>query len=254
MIQLWCLHGNLQRASVWETTLTDLWQDSGVKIIPVDLWSTTACDFWDWARQFCDQVAASGSMNNMILGYSLGGRLAFHAVLQNPELWRGAISTNAHPGFSNLQDRQACLLRDQKWGQRFLSESWSTLLADWDNLPVFQNIPCNINREEHQFSRQQISMFFDRFSKGQQDDLYSRLQTLESPPILYLSGQWDAKYCTIGEQLARDCGAVEWVAIAQAAHRVPWENPSAFTQAIQSFLNQRACCHITSHGDDLSGH
>lgn len=237
-IHLWCLHGNLQLPSVWEAALAEFWQDPTIKMIPVDLWSTTARDFWDWAQQFCERVAAEGSTHNVILGYSLGGRLALHAVLHSPELWKGAIATSTSLGMPNLENRQACLQRDQVWGQRFRTEPWQALLNEWDSLPVFCNIPCAVERNESQFSRQQIARLFDIFSQGRQEDLFSRLQTLEHPPILYVSGQLDLKYCATGRRLAEACDGVEWVAIAKAGHRVPWENTPVFTRVVGQWLRQ----------------
>ncbi len=218
--------------------LGGLWNDPAITIIPVSLWSITASDFWEWAQQFCERVAAEGATHNVILGYSLGGRLALHAVLSKPELWQGAIATSASPGIPNIQDRRACLQRDQGWGQRFLTEPWQALLTDWDRLPVFNDIPCPLHREEHHFSRPQIARFFDVYSQGRQEDLLPQLKGLTMPPILYVSGQLDAKYGEIGRRLARDCSVVEWVEIANAGHRVPWENPQPFTQTVQRFLRQ----------------
>lgn len=247
MLQLWCLHGNLQQPTVWESTLSELWHDPNVTIIPVNLWSTTAGGFWQWAEQFCNGLQpieprrgsnADGNepTHNVILGYSLGGRLALHAVLYKPKLWQGAIAITPHPGLTNFQDRQVALQQDQHWGQRFLAEPWFALLDEWDRLPVFNGLPCTLDRSEHHFSRQQIARLFDVFSKGRQDDLCPKLQALSTPPILYVSGELDTRYSSIGERLARDCSVVEWVEIAQAGHRVPWEQPTRFTHAVKAFL------------------
>ncbi|MGF1601617.1 MAG: alpha/beta fold hydrolase [Thermosynechococcaceae cyanobacterium] len=243
MTRLWCLHGNLQLPTVWESTLTQLWHDRDVQIIPVDLWSTTARDLWDWAELFCDRVSSTSSTftpftQNIILGYSLGGRLALHAVLHRPDLWQGAILLSTHPGLPHLQDRQSCLQADQYWGQRFLKEPWHPLLQEWDGLPVFNGIPCGVDRPEKCFSREQIARLFDIFSKGRQDDLLPHLKKLAAPPILYLSGALDKRYSEMGRRLAQDCDGVDWVAIAHAGHRVPWENSEGCTQAVQAFLRQ----------------
>ncbi|MGB7416486.1 MAG: alpha/beta fold hydrolase [Thermosynechococcaceae cyanobacterium] len=238
MTHIWCLHGNLQQPTVWDSTLTQLWQDPEVQIISVDLWSTTARDFWEWAEWFCDRVSSTPSTQNIILGYSLGGRLALHAVLHRPELWQGAILVSTHPGLPHLQDRQSCVQADQAWGQRFLKEPWHSLLTEWDCLPVFHGIPCGVDRPKEHFSRAQIARLFDVFSKGRQDDLLPRLKTLAAPPILYLSGELDAQYSEMGRQLAQDCEGVEWITIANAGHRVPWENSEGCTQAVQAFLRQ----------------
>lgn len=233
MTHLWCLHGNLQKASVWQFLDHQL---DNTKLELVDLWQSQASGFWDWAEQFCETVAASETAKHVLLGYSLGGRLALHALLKQPELWHAAVIVAADSGLSSAAERDKRLTWDQAWAERFLQDDWQTLLRDWDAQAVFANYPSETLRVETDFSRQAIASLFDLFSKGRQDDLLPQLKTLSKPKLLYLSGEDDNKYTAVGADLAHICPALSHRIIPNAGHRVPWENQAAFITSLRTFL------------------
>ncbi|MEM8805340.1 MAG: alpha/beta fold hydrolase [Cyanobacteria bacterium P01_G01_bin.38] len=236
--QLWCLHGNLQLPSVWGS-LTTTFTDRSITVESVDLWETLAPTCWDWAQQFCHEVTQttpSGLPRPYLLGYSMGGRLALHAVLQQPDLWAGAMIVAADPGLSDLGERADCLGRDRTWGQRFLTEPWEHVLADWDAQPIFGEHPNPCPRDLDRLSRDRICQAFDTYSKGRQDDLRLKLTQLSHPPILYVTGARDSKYTALGVELASTCPTLSHRVIPQAGHRVPWESPAAFYQCIEAFI------------------
>ncbi len=171
------------------------------------------------------------------MGYSLGGRLALHAILANPNHWQGAIIIGAHPGFANEKAKEDQRIRDAAWGKQFLEEPWNDLLSAWDALPVFHGRPNKTPRSESSFSRRRIAQCFESFSKGNQEFLPPTLAALQYPPVLYISGEEDKKYSDIGNQLSEACSIVQHEIIPDAGHRVPWENSNAFCHVIQVFLN-----------------
>ena len=73
----------------------------------------------------------------MLLGYSLGGRLALHALLHAPELWAGALVVGADTGLADPKEREARVRWDAAWAERFLNEPWEDVLRDWDAQAVF---------------------------------------------------------------------------------------------------------------------
>lgn len=235
MIHLWCLHGNLQTWRVWPSVLPTLSASARVQLHFMDLWSMVAPTFADWVQDFAQRVAQTPG-THVLLGYSLGGRLAMHAIVAQPQRWAGAILVSADPGGDDDLVRAACLERDQRWGQRFLTEPWEALLAEWDQLPVFQGRANTTVRAEQEFSRLAIARYFDRFSKGRQMALAPALQTDACPPLLYLSGACDRKYAQIGQALAHPCDHIRHISLANVGHRVPWESPAAFEQAVAEFL------------------
>ena len=244
--KLWFLHGNLQTPKVWtqfKDTFTNL-LDSGnrrrFELEMVNLWEQVADGFLPWAEQFCKEVSGKQvhpDQAQWIIGYSLGGRLALHAIVQEPCLWTGAIIVGADPGLTDEQEKMKRLRVDQEWGQRFLKKPWNDLTREWDNQPVFAGRPNSAPRDENDFNRNQVARIFDKFSSGRQQNLIPVLSRLSSPPIIYISGGEDSKCCEIGCRLEKACPTITHAIIPSAAHRVPWENPILFSQIVQDFIN-----------------
>lgn len=221
---------------MWEPLRAYLSTALPLPVTAVDLWSSLADDGWAWARWFGNIVEADAGDRHWLLGYSLGGRLALHAVLAHPRLWRGVIIVAAHPGVSDAADREACWRCDRTWGQRFLHEPWHQVIADWDRLSVFGGRPNPLPRDPKQFSPILISRAFEGYSKGRQTNLQPALAQLHQPPILYVTGSDDRKYSDLGRQLAQHCPVVRHQEVLGAGHRAPWENPARFHQIVADFI------------------
>ena len=236
MATLWCLHGNLQQPNVWNN-LSQILQAETLQINAIGLWSASAHSCWAWADAFCKTVRnAGGDSKHYLLGYSLGGRLAMHALVKAPELWSSAVIVSADPGTTDDEIRARCLKRDRTWANRFLTEPWTELLTEWDALPVFCGRPCPTSRREADFDRQQIAHLFEVYSKGHMDDLTPRLSLL-AVPITYITGVDDRRYCQIGQTLSPQCPSLTHISVQAAGHRVPWEQPDTFTKIVQHSLN-----------------
>ena len=240
---VWCLHGNLQLPEVW-TPFESRWHDpeSGqpFELICPDFWEMESASFSDWTTRFTSQVRnLAAKEKQLLIGYSMGGRLALHAVLAAPELFDGCVVVSAHPGLTSEEARQQQRTWDLDWADRYRNMPWTDLLASWDALPVFAGRPHRGRRPELAFSRDQLIHGLTAFSKAEQADLTPKLTTLTAPPILYLTGEDDPRYTAIGAELARKCGVIHHEIIPQAGHRVPWEAPNAFVDAVQHFIERR---------------
>ena len=245
-IILWCIHGNLQHPEVWDQfqgRFNILSAGNLPLIISIqkeNLWLHIEDNFSKWISQFCENVKMlSSSSSDYLLGYSLGGRLAFHAAIHSPQLFKGIIIVSADPGLKNGRDQAVQLARDKEWGARFLSEPWGKLITDWDNQEVFKGSKSAFERKESDYSREKIAMMFDVFSKGRQTDLSSDLAMLNegSPRILYLSGEYDQRYSKIGYTLHQQCPNVSHCVIDKAGHRVPWDTPDKFIRVVKNFIS-----------------
>lgn len=248
---LYALHGNLQTPAVWDKFREQLRDREGrpVHWEREDLRGALQMDFADWAEDFCGQVEfeTKGRSRPWLLGYSLGGRLALHALLKQPGLWRGVIVVGANPGLPDGPEKAARLKNDMYWAGRFRSEPWENVVRDWDAQPVFQHAgepvknPCP--PREGDFFKGQVARLFDTFSLGRQDDLrpalaglYQAEKTPPAPPVLFLSGQYDTKFGALGEELAALCPGWTHRVLPGGGHRAPWEAPAAFTRAVQDFI------------------
>ena len=235
--KLFCIHGNFQTPSVWKPLGENL-KDRNVNLdaIPVNLENYSFDGFDCWVDDFCNSVEArSCREKSFLLGYSLGGRLALHACLSRPDLWKSAIVIGADPGLESEEEKKHQLDRDRNWAERLKREPFEKLVDEWDEQPVFCGIENQAPRNLSEMDPDRLSQQFEVFSKGIQQNLVPKLAELKNLPILFVSGEKDQKYQKIGVELAKSSSVFRAEVIANAGHRVPWENPESFVQVLIDF-------------------
>ena len=237
-----CLHGILQSPTVWsgfEARLGDQAR-SAVRVVPEVVDPPEAGGLAAWAEAFCGRTGgdpADGSPR-VLLGYSLGGRLAMHALLVCPRSWSAVVLVAAHPGGGTDAERAAVRSRDAAWAERCRRDRWEDLLADWDALPVFGGRPNRAPRPPAGLDRERHARTFEAFSRGGQADLRPRLAATALPPVLYVTGADDARYGALGDELAEFVPAITHVVVPDAGHRVPWDQPGEFAETVGRFLRE----------------
>lgn len=171
----------------------------------------------------------------ILMGYSLGGRLALNALLQNTKLWKAAIIVSAHPGFADPASRQNRNKHDQRWADRFLNEKWDSLMNAWESQPVFANGKFSFIREEKNYDRTFLSDTLRYWSLGSQADLTHALTQLQIP-ILWVAGQNDSNYCEIAKKITLSHPLSSVHIVPNAGHRVPWEQTTLFNSLLSNFI------------------
>ena len=236
-MKIFCIHGNFQTVKVWQPLeermkagFTDL------EMITEDLYAKQFQSFDDWTEDFCGRVEVhANGEKSILLGYSLGGRLALHACLSRPDLWKSAIVIGADPGLESEEEKKLQLDRDRKWAERLKREPLEKLVDEWDAQSVFCGFENHAPRNLGEMDPDRLSHQFEVFSKGIQQNLVPKLAELKRPPVLFVSGEKDQKYLGIGERLAKSSSVINVQVIADAGHRVPWENPESFVQVLIDF-------------------
>ena len=94
---------------------------------------------WDFLRRAGLDVATPDlreipQEGDTLLGYSLGGRLALHALLGGAR-YRNAVIVSA--GLGVEEDREARLGQDEHWAERFEHGEWYAVMRDWNAQPIF---------------------------------------------------------------------------------------------------------------------
>jgi 2-succinyl-6-hydroxy-2,4-cyclohexadiene-1-carboxylate synthase len=227
---IWAIPGFLGQPSDW-----DILQRSD--IIGVDLHAFSWNSLGGWAKQFNDWIVLQNKKPSVLMGYSLGGRFALHALVDRPEQWQAAIIVSAHSGFANDQERDKRKQQDQKWAERFEKEEWATLMQAWNAQEVFMQDDFHFDRQERDYQRQQLMNIFIHGSLAQQADLRSHIALLPIP-ILWITGSRDIRYSQLAQALSFAHPLSRWQKVEQAGHRVPWSQPLIFSQLIQAFLAQ----------------
>lgn len=195
--------------------------------------------FPHWAATFNRHVLESGGRNkesgkHILMGYSLGGRLGLHAVLENPALWDAAIFISTHPGLPLDTEKRSRLTADRQWAERFEKESWTSLMQAWNAQEVFKG--DSWKREENDFDRASLAYALQTWSLGAQEDLSEAIQELNIP-FLWMVGANDLKFLHQAEALSFKHPKSRLCVIPEASHRLPWQQPETFMSYLTQFMH-----------------
>lgn len=224
---IWALHGAVGQPSDWQAIAHRL-AEHGQTLRAVDLHRYLECcpsSLEEFARAFCEEVRAVDP-EPVLVGYSMGGRLALHALLHDPELFRAAVIISAHPGLTDDREKLLRQAADAEWAAAALSGKWAEFLQRWNAQPVLAGVQPD-DRSKLEMRRQAVTRSFMDWSLGRQEDLRGRIGELECQ-IKWLTGESDKKFTA----LARGLDGPDHVVVAKAGHRIPWEAPGAVVEAI----------------------
>jgi 2-succinyl-6-hydroxy-2,4-cyclohexadiene-1-carboxylate synthase len=192
-------------------------------------------DFSTWLNQ---QLQQRNITNYHLLGYSLGGRLALQFTATQPAGLQSLLLENAHPGLSSTAERKTRASADARWAHRFYREPLTNVLADWYQQPVFADLNAAertaLIDKRSRNNAKQLAHILCRCSLAKQTDLQPWLQET-SLPILYLCGEDDLKFQTIGAHLATHNTSIKQQILA-GGHNLHRANPESMTAAIRQWL------------------
>jgi 2-succinyl-6-hydroxy-2,4-cyclohexadiene-1-carboxylate synthase len=236
-MNLYCLHGFLGRPADWEQM--QLLPSQHIDLNYIDLFnhpSLPLAPFSSWSENFNNYVSNKDPQKkgSILIGYSMGGRLALHALLENPKLYRGAIFISTHLGLKCPNEKQRRIESDALWARAFMSEPWESVLSKWNSQGVFLS-DDPVPRYEEEYSKTTLANALQSWSLGLQGDLREGLSQINLP-ILWAVGGLDKPYLEMANQLVlRNSLSKVWVA-EQCGHRLPWQNKAEFRKLSTSFI------------------
>jgi 2-succinyl-6-hydroxy-2,4-cyclohexadiene-1-carboxylate synthase len=175
-------------------------------------------DFLPWPHAPYD-----GRSDDVLIGYSMGGRLA----LREAHRFQNVVIVSAGLNAPDADRR----VRDEEWARRFESEEWSSLMTAWNAQPVFGG--HSIERREADYDRAELARQLRELSPAVMPP--PDLESITTP-ILWVAGELDAKYVTIAREAVQRLPHAElWICPA-AGHRIPWEQPEALVSRLRAFL------------------
>ena len=239
-MECWCLHGAVGMAADFRGFSKRL-AEAKTSSRAVDLWRFLECqpmpleDFG--AALNADAGGEVRSNGRALLGYSMGGRLALHALLEKNHPWQAAVIVSAHPGLESATERETRRATDAAWASRALMGNWQEFLETWNAQPVLgdQTIRDSQASGRLVMRRREIARSFVDWSLGTQAPLWGRLHEI-TIPVLWVVGENDTKF---RELAARAVGEIPHAALAVApgvGHRVPWMAEEWLAGQVTQFL------------------
>ena len=258
------LHGLLGSAQDWQPLLQALPASLRQQALALDLPGHSpvagpAVDFAHWPAWLDQRLKTHQVGDFILLGYSLGGRLALHysatihaattdaattdaATLADQPRLRGLIVESGHPGLTGIDERRLRARQDARWVRRFWREPFTEVLADWYQQPVFAELDA-LQRQQLIALRglqdgRAIARMLAATSLARQPDHRAWLAK-SALPTLWLCGVRDQKFSALACQLARDCPRLAADPIAHAGHNIHRDAPEAMAARLQDWLRQQ---------------
>lgn len=230
------LHGNVGLGADWQPVMELLPGRFGCKA--PELWdyfrsAPDACSYSNWVEWFCSRFAPDGT-RPVLVGYSLGGRLALHAVAYAPGRFAGAVIISAHVGLRNEDEKAARLREDRAWGDLARAD-WGGFLRAWEAQPVFAGTTALKGRDRLVAWRDEIASAFGCWSLGCQRDLGAALEMV-ALPTLWITGECDRRFSAIAAGAAAAMPSGRHQIVAGAGHRVPWDQCAETARLIEQFV------------------
>jgi len=201
----------------------------------------------------CDRVAAivrlvaQADGAPVLVGYSMGGRIAAETVVRHPDLpLAGLVLESAGLGPADEAARVALAERNGAWAQRLREEGVAAFMDWWETLPLFASQQALLSEAHAAVRTERISRdagplarsleAWGAHHQAAEEVTLSVLAELtnRNVPVLYLAGTLDEKYSAVAAR-AHAVG-VPVILVPNVGHNVHLESPSAFGGIVEGVL------------------
>uniref|UniRef100_A0A0E0K1L6 Mandelate racemase/muconate lactonizing enzyme C-terminal domain-containing protein n=1 Tax=Oryza punctata TaxID=4537 RepID=A0A0E0K1L6_ORYPU len=186
----------------------------------------------------------------VVVGYSMGARIALHMALNQNHKISGAVIISGSPGLRDEASKR-CRSAIDRSRAHFLSscglenflETWYSAKM-WASLREHPKFDSLVRTRMKHNNVKALSKVLGDSSIGTQKSLWEDLKHLKSP-LLIVAGEKDPKFKEISRQMCREIrkykdresdGLCEMIIVPDSGHAVHVENPLPLVRAIRKFL------------------
>jgi pimeloyl-ACP methyl ester carboxylesterase len=174
----------------------------------------------------------------VVVGYSMGGRLALHAALAEPERWRALALVGVRAGVEDPAGRRAADEELADWIERsaieVVVERWEAQAAFATQSPdlVAAQRPGRLSHEPAELAR-----LLRACGQGAMAPVWDRLPTLDVP-VLCVAGALDVTYVDAGTRMAALLPRGTFLPVPGCGHAPQLEDPDALSAELGRFLDE----------------
>lgn len=170
----------------------------------------------------------------VLVGYSMGGRIALHVALAAPERVSGLVLVSATAGIEDGAERAARRERDRRLADEIEQGKIERFVDRWRAQAMFAEDPPEVDalaRADQSRNRPDgIAAALRGVGAGEMRPLWDRLHELTMPSAIVV-GERDTKFHAPGRRMGELLPRAT-VTVVNGGHVLPLENPLAVSQAI----------------------
>jgi 2-succinyl-6-hydroxy-2,4-cyclohexadiene-1-carboxylate synthase len=178
----------------------------------------------------------------VLLGYSMGGRVALRFALDHPDRVRALVLESVSPGIADPEERAARRVSDEALAEGIERDGLAAFVDAWMEKPIVASTsrlpPAVLARERAMRMRHRpegLAASLRGMGQGAMAPMWEDLRKLRMPALL-LAGERDVKYREIARKAAARMPDARVAIVPGAGHVAHVEQPSAFTEIVDHFL------------------
>jgi len=176
---------------------------------------------------------------SLLLGYSMGGRIALYAAFSG--FFRALILESASPGLEDPVEREQRRAADGALAASIERDGVPAFVDRWEQLPLFAS-QHRLPPETREALRRQrlnnraggLAQSLRGVGTGVQLPLQDRLPALHMP-VLLIAGGLDTKFAAIARSMSQALPQSQLCIVANAGHAVHLERPVEFASLVGEF-------------------
>lgn len=180
----------------------------------------------------------------VLVGYSLGGRLALRLIGLAPKRFAACIAIGAHLGLRDEASRAERIVSDARWSSLLRDRGVEAFATEWEAQALFASQamvePARLaerRRARRLHDSLSLAQSLDALSLGRMPDLRCGIATYEGP-LRFVVGEHDSKFVAFAAEGAALGRRSKATIVSGVGHDVLLERPDAVDAMLQEVLGE----------------
>ena len=186
------------------------------------------------------RAAASGSGRPVLVGYSLGGRLALRAALRWPDGFDAVVTVGATAGIEEGPMRSTRAEADEKLASWIEAMPIEDIVSLWERQPLFADQSESLVEAQRpgrlSHDPRSLALLLRTAGQGALDPVWHELRTLHVP-LLAVAGARDEGYTAAAKRIAQVAPKARAAIVEEAGHAAHLQQPQRVADLIVGFLD-----------------
>lgn len=185
------------------------------------------------------EIAVAGE-GAILVGYSLGGRLALRAALRDPQRYRGLVTVGATAGIDDPAARSARAEADDRLASWMETAPIESIVAVWERQPLFADQPETLieAQRDGRLAQQprELAALLRTAGQGVLEPVWHELIGFELP-VLAVAGVRDGGYSAAARRIADTAPRARAAIVEDAGHAPQLERPDEVARLLADFAD-----------------